>query len=721
MPEIIKVKVEKIIYHNPANNYTVAVCLLEEELPVTVTGSFVNIREKDKYILTGEWTEHPKYGDQFNVQAYEPDLPKSKTDIAAFLGSGLLKGIGPSLAKRITEHFGENTLDILDNDINRLREIQGIGGKKFDEISALWNSQKVLRGLVIFLQKHEINAGYASKLFKYYGSTAQEIIENNPYRLIDDVWGIGFKKADSIAMHLGFSNDSPLRIEAGLQHLLKTFSDEGHNCYPYRQFISKAAESFQLGHDIIGSCVENLIDKGILILEKELCRNNEDSFIYLDKFYNAENGITKHLKSISSLKNSNFFIQMHEIKKTIEDLNIEFDEIQETAVKKALSEKIMILTGGPGTGKTTILKAILNLMKNAGKKVLLAAPTGRAAKRMQEATNYPAVTIHRLLEFSPQEFIFARDEDNPLECDYLIVDEFSMVDVMLFHSLIKAVPLQCGMLLVGDADQLPSVGAGNVFRDIINSGSLPVIKLEKIYRQAEKSLIIQNAHKINQGIIPTFTNDMSSGDDMYFFTINSSELILETLLRLCKEEIPSRFGFDVSRDVQIIAPMYKSASGVNNLNTVLQNALNPMGKVILNRNFEIRVGDKVMQTRNNYEKDVYNGDVGKVTAFNKREQYLIVMFDDKAVKYEYTETDELVLAYAVTVHKAQGSEYPVIIMPLVTEHYPLLQRNLVYTAVTRGKKLVILMGTKQALAIAVNTNKSVKRFTLLSERIKSVN
>lgn len=720
MPEIIKVKVEKIIYHNPANNYTVAVCLIEEELPVTVTGSFVNIREKDKFILTGEWTEHPKYGDQFNVQAYEPDLPKNKTDIEAYLGSGLLKGIGPAIAKKITEHFGEKTLDILDNDINRLREIQGIGGKKFDEISALWNSQKVLRGLVIFLQKHDINAGYANKLFKYYGSTAQEIIENNPYRLIDDVWGIGFKKADSIAMHLGFSNDSPFRIEAGLQHLLKTFADEGHICYPYRQFISKAAESFQLGYDIIESCIENLIDKGNLIVEKELCRNNEDSFIYLDRFYYAEDGITKHLKSISSLKNSNFFIQMHEIKKTIEDLNIEFDEIQETAVKKALSEKIMILTGGPGTGKTTILKAILNLMKNAGKKVLLAAPTGRAAKRMQEATNYPSVTIHRLLEFSPQEFIFARDEDNPLECDYLIVDEFSMVDLMLFYSLIKAVPLQCGMLLVGDADQLPSVGAGNVFRDLINSGSLPVIKLEKIYRQAEKSLIIQNAHKINQGIIPTFTNDMSSGDDMYFFTINSSELILETLLRLCKEEIPSRFGFDVSKDVQIIAPMYKSAAGVNNLNTVLQNALNPMGKVILNRNFEIRVGDKVMQTRNNYEKDIYNGDVGKVTAFNKREQYLIVMFDDKAVKYEYTETDELVLAYAVTVHKAQGSEYPVIIMPLVTEHYPLLQRNLVYTAVTRGKKLVILMGTKQALAIAVNTNKSVKRFTLLSERIKSV-
>lgn len=720
MSETIKVKIAKIIYRNPGNSYTVAQALLDEEYPVTVTGTFITINENDKMILTGEWIDHPKYGDQFNVISYKQDLPKSKNDIEAFLGSGLLKGIGPSLAKRITNHFGDRTLEILDGNIERLKEITGIGDKKFEEISELWNKQKALRDLVIFLQKHEINPNLAGKLYKYYGSTAQEIIKNNPYRLIDDIWGIGFKRADSLAMNLGFTNDSPHRVEAGIQHLLKSLSDDGHVCYPYKMLLSKAAEAFELDYDLMEVSVQNLAKRGNVIIETRLCKS-DGPLVYLDKFFFAEHKSAELICSILNLKNPALTKAENEMPQVLEEMNIEFDNIQESAVRKALREKVLILTGGPGTGKTTILKAILKLMTRAGKKVMLAAPTGRAAKRMTETTGYPSVTIHRLLEYSPMEFMFKRDEDYRLECDYLIVDEFSMVDQMLLLALMKAVPAQSGMLLVGDADQLPSVGAGNVFSDMINSGVIPVIKLEKIYRQAEKSLIVKNAHSINHGVIPQFENNINSGDDMFFFTVGSGEKIIETILRLYKEEIPSRFGFDPAKDVQVISPMYKSTAGVNNLNSVLQAALNPDGKTIIKGNTEIRVGDKVMQIRNNYDKDIYNGDIGRVAAFNKREQYFLVNFDDKLVKYEYSEIEELVLAYAITVHKSQGSEYPVLIVPLVTEHYMLLQRNLIYTAVTRGKNLVILIGSKQALAIAVNTNKSVRRFTRLAERLGSVN
>lgn len=724
MLQELRGQVERVTYTNPENGYTVArVQVYGNPDLVTVVGNFMEPMPGEVLKMRGAWRNHPRYGEQFHVQYYDTAVPATVYGIKKYLGSGLIKGLGPKIAERIVERFGEETLDVIDEKIEDLAEVEGIGKKRIAMIQRAWDAQKEIREVMLFLQSHGVSAGYATKIFKTYGNDAIPVVKENPYRLATDIFGIGFVTADRIAQKLGFQKDSPVRAEAGILYVLGQMADQGHVYYPYEPLLEKCQQILEVGRDLLVQAIGEIAVARRIVIEDlnpdlaEFLPNHKA--VYLSQFHACETGIAHRLRILIEVPKSADNVDIEPALAGVQrHLGFTLAEKQAQAVAYALQHKVMVITGGPGTGKTTIINAILKILAGVRAKVLLAAPTGRAAKRMSETTGHEAKTIHRLLEFSGARGGFGRNYENPLSGDVLVVDEASMIDTVLMHHLLKAVPATATLILVGDVNQLPAVGAGNVLQDIIGSGAVPVVELNQIFRQAQKSRIIVNAHRINQGKMPQF-GEFSHGNDFYFIRKQEPEAVLEIILRLVKERIPARFGLDPIDDIQVLSPMNKGTVGTANLNTELQQALNP-GQGGLNRGQRtFRIDDKVMQIRNNYEKEVFNGDIGRIVAISAQDREVLVRFEGRDIGYEYSELDELVLAYAVSVHKSQGSEYPAVVVPVLIQHYMLLQRNLIYTAVTRGRKLVILVGTRKALAIALGNDKTRKRYSHLRYRLGS--
>ena len=716
-------QIERITYTNEENGFTIAkVKVYGQRDLVCVVGNLMAPMPGEIIKMRGEWTNHPKYGEQFKIVHYKTAVPASVYGIQKYLGSGLIKGIGPVMAKRIVEVFAKETFDIIENEIERLIEVDGIGKKRIEMIQNAWEEQKEIREVMVFLQSHGVSSGYATKIFKQYGNRSIEVVKENPYRLATDIFGIGFVTADNIAEKLGFSRDSELRAEAGILYVLHQVSDEGHVYYPYDPLINKCQEILQVERDVIVKALGTIaLEKRIIIEdlnEKVEAFRENNKAVYLAKFHICETSIAIRLKALSNARKS---IRKINGEKAIEwvqkQLLMTLAEKQVEAIRSAVNKKVMVITGGPGTGKTTIINAILTIFSKLKIQILLAAPTGRAAKRMSETTGHEAKTIHRMLEYSIKKRGFKKNDENPLNCDLIIIDEASMIDTILMHYLLKAIPPEATFILVGDVNQLPSVGAGNVLKDIISSNSVPVVELDEIFRQAKESLIIVNAHKINNGILPSFRPSNDKLDDFYFIEREDPEEVLKIILELTKERIPTKFGFDPVDDIQILTPMHRGTVGAGNLNMELQKLLNPVEDGVIRGNRNFRVNDKVMQIKNNYDKEVFNGDIGRVKRIDQENQEVVISFDGRDIPYDYTDLDEIVLAYAVSVHKSQGSEYPAVVIPILTQHYILLQRNLIYTGVTRGRKLVIIVGTKKALTIGVKNDKTQKRYTYLRQRL----
>jgi exodeoxyribonuclease V alpha subunit len=719
--------VERITYSNEEDGYhVIQVKVRGRKDLVTAVGSFGAITPGEALRMEGVFETHLRYGEQFKVDRYETSAPATIDGIQKYLGSGLIKGIGPVMAKRIVRQFGETTLDVIESESERLEEVEGIGPVRLGQIRKAWQDQKEIRDLMVFLQGHGVSSAYATRIFKRYGGGSREIVQENPYRLAMDISGIGFITADKIAQKLGFAPDSPLRAEAGLLFVLHEGTEEGHVCLPRGQLLEQTEQLLTISSQILTEALDSLLVENMVVQERvpsDSAISQEDSVhLYLKGYFLAEKQAARrllHLQAHRPLQRKIDIDQSIEWLKS--KMPFKLAALQEEAVRQSLMDKVVVITGGPGTGKTTLIRAILAIYRRLGAQVCLAAPTGRAAKRLSEATHYPASTLHRLLEFSPQQGRFLRDEYKPLTADLIIVDECSMLDVLLMHYLLKAVPGHATLILVGDVDQLPSVGPGNVLKDVIASGKFPVVRLSEIFRQARQSQIIVNAHLIQQGKFPRLEpSGETSGEalqDFYFIEKEEPEEVVRLILRLCTERIPARFGLDPVEQVQILSPMHRGLIGSHHLNAALQDALNPGGKAIERGGRLFRVGDKVMQIRNNYDKDVFNGDWGRIRDLDLETQELGVEFDGRRVAYDFSELDELQLAYAVSVHKAQGSEYPAVILPLLTQHYVMLQRNLLYTAITRARKLAVVVGTKKALAIAVRNDRMHHRHTLLRERL----
>lgn len=718
-------QIERIVFTNEENGYTIAAVKVKGQLDLaTVVGTILAPTPGEVLEMTGEWVTHPSFGRQFKITQYKSKIPASVNGIKKYLGSGLIRGLGPVMAGRIVKKFKEKTLVVIDDDIERLSEIEGIGPKRIAMIAQAWGDQKDIREVMIFLQSHGVSSGYATKIFKHYGHRSISLLQKNPYRLATDIFGIGFVTADHIAEKLGFPKHSPERIDAGLLYILNQMADGGHVYYPKDLLIARCCDT--LG--VPGAAVEKAIadaasaqkikieDPGSFSGSNRM--GSKAVYLVQNHFYEDRAAHRLHLllhqpKTIRPVDGD------AALKWVQGKLSIELAEKQRQAIRCALDNKLMVITGGPGTGKTTIVNAILKIFQKLRVKVLLAAPTGRSAKRLSETAGHRAVTIHRLLEFSFQKGGFQRNVENPLACDLMIVDEASMVDNALLYHLVQAIPGGATFILVGDVDQLPSVGAGNVLGDIIQSGAVPVVELNEIFRQAQNSRIITNAHRINAGEFPMI-DDQGDSTDFYFIEKNEPEDVIGLITRLVRENIPKRFGFHPLRDIQVLTPMHKGIIGAANLNHVLQQALNPGQTAVARGDRELRINDKVMQIRNNYDKDVYNGDIGWIEAIHPQERELIVNYDGRAVAYDYADLDEIVLAYAVSVHKSQGSEFPAVVIPVMTQHYILLQRNLIYTALTRGRRLVVMVGTKKALSIGIRNNKTQQRYTRLAKRLQSM-
>ena len=705
-------QLERITYHNEENHYTIAKMKVKGQRDlVTIVGSLISITPGEVLRLKGTWDTHPKYGEQFKVVSYETVTPATVKGIERYLGSGLIKGIGPVMAKRLVNKFGLETLDIIENRVERLGEVEGIGEKRIGMISTAWAEQKEVREVMLFLQGHEVSSTYAAKIYRQYGKESIRVVKENPYRLADDIFGIGFLTADKIAGNLGIPKDSEIRAEAGILYVLRKLADDGHVYFPYEELIDEAMKILDIETAIITSALGKIASEKRVVIE--------DSAVYLAELHAAEVEVAAALRAVLGARKSLLRLDRNTALTSVqEELKITLAEKQIQAISESLDKKVMVITGGPGTGKTTIINAIIRIYRRSGQRVLLAAPTGRAAKRMSEATGCEAKTIHRLLEFSPKDGGFRKNEQERLDADLIIIDEASMVDTVLMHHLLKAVRPETTFILVGDIDQLPSVGAGNVLKDIIDSGRIPTVRLNEIFRQSRESMIIVNAHRINSGEFPYLSSDKETLRDFYFIELEEPEKVSEMIIHMCRNRIPERFGFHPLNDIQVLTPMHRGVVGASSLNTALQKELNTSPHELQRGGKIFRTGDKVMQIRNNYDKDVYNGDIGRIVSIDQEAQEVTVNFDSKPVSYDFSDLDEIVLAYAVSVHKSQGSEYPVVVMPLLTQHYLLLQRNLLYTAITRGKKLVVIIGTKKALGIAIRNNKQQLRYTRLKERLQ---
>ena len=716
--DILQATVVRITYFNNENGYSVIRVKAEDEVPskakdaeglVTVTGNFPELAPGERLSMQGEWTQHPKFGEQFQVARLEHSQPTTEAGIQRYLGSGLLKGIGPATAKKIVEHFGKDTIEIIDSNPKRLREIKDIGPKRARQILIAWEEQKQAREIMLFLHSYGVSTNLATKIIRQYGDEAITVVRKDPYKLARDIFGVGFKTADKIAQSLGLPNEHPTRLEAGIVHLLNEAIGDGHVFLPQLELISKAKELLAVGADGLESAITRLQQAQQIVVESA----EIGTVIYQTKLHRAEEALALKLIELQGANPSRIGeIPALELLSLPENLSKEQWQAVETSLKNPLS----VLTGGPGTGKTTSIQTLIAVLEVGNFRYALASPTGRAAKRLSQATERPASTIHRLLGYSPQEG-FKHNAENPLALDLLVIDESSMLDLQLAFALVKALEVGTHLLLVGDIDQLPSVGAGDVLRDIIASGIAPITRLSVIFRQEKDSHIIENAHLINQGQIPKFHKQ--SGD-FFLFPAEDGEQALEWIQDLLSNRIASRFDLDPMKDVQVLAPMYRGPAGVNTLNESLQAALNPPNASkaehrLFGQNF--RVGDKLMQIRNDYDKQVFNGDIGYLIEINTEDQMLSVEIDSRIIEYDWSEADQLNLAYAVTVHKSQGSEFPALVMPILSQHYIMLQRNLLYTAITRAKQLCILVGNKKAIAIAVNNNKVSQRWSRLDERL----
>ncbi len=710
--------IERITFYNEENGYTVARFLPEgKSNVVTVVGNLMGASVGESLLIDGIWTNHPQHGRQFEIKRFSLQLPATIEGLKKYLGSGLIKGIGPVTAERIVKHFKLDTLDVIENDIARLNQVDGVGPKRIEIITRGWQEQKQIKEVMLFLQSHGVSTSLAVKIYKAYGDGALHVVAHEPYRLARDIYGIGFLTADKIARAIGIKADDPSRIEAGVRYILGKFSDEGHVFVARDELTRDSVETLGASANLVEKAIARLAQAEELVVE--------DAAIYLAPFYYAEIGVANRLKQIFASPQSRLAkFRAMEWRAAFEWIasknKIELTEKQQQAVQTALTSKVSILTGGPGTGKTTSVRALIQLLKAKGHSFKLAAPTGRAAKRLSEATGEAAQTLHRLLEFKPFEGNkFLRDRDNPLDADLIIVDELSMIDLLLANALLKAIDITSHVLFIGDPDQLPSVGAGNVLKDLIASKFVPVVALDVIFRQSEDSLIIENAHRINRGQMPLFSK---TARDFFLFAESEPAQAALRVVDLVKHRIPRKFGLDSIDDIQVLSPMHRGEVGVGELNRALQDALNPAEE--RKREWRhgsrvFRVGDKVLQTRNNYQKQVFNGDLGRVVAIDAEQQSLGVDFDGAHINYEFSEADELVHAFAMSVHKSQGSEYRVVVIPILTQHFLLLQRNLLYTAVTRAKQLVVLVGTQKAISIAVRNDKVAQRNSRLAARLAS--
>ena len=715
--ERLKGQIERITYTNQDNGYTVAkVRVYGRQELVTVVGSFANPVPGEVVQMAGTWTTHPKFGEQFKMAFYQTVTPATTKGIERYLGSGLIKGIGPKMAKRIVALFGAKTLDVIENNPDLLATVEGIGKNRVSLIKQAWEDQKEIREVMIFLQSYGVSSTYATKIYKEYGKDAIKTVQENPYRLAYDIYGIGFITADKIAKALGFAQDSPLRAEAGILYVLQSCLDDGHVFYPKNLLLEKAESLLEIQTPGI---LSQAIDR--LTWDKRLICEYLDAFqteaVYLAGYHLAECQSSARIKTLldnySSLSTPPIdqAIAMAE-----EKTGMHLATKQREAVVAGLTKKMLIITGGPGTGKSTLLNVLLTIYASMRATILLAAPTGRAAKRMSEVTGLEAKTIHRLLTYDFAKHAFKKNEKNPLLCDVLVLDEVSMIDLILFHHLLKAVPPNARLILVGDINQLPSVGAGQVLRDLISSHRIPVVCLTEIFRQAQQSQIVKNAHAIIQGSMITFSNQEQ--DDMFFIETPEPEDVLTTIVGLVKTRLPKKFHLNPLEDIQVLCPMNRGINGTQRMNEALQEALNTNTLSLTRGAKTFRLGDKVMQIVNNYDKEVFNGDIGIITAINTEDQTLSVQIDDRLIPYDAQDLDELVLAYAISIHKSQGGEYPVVVIPITTQHYIMLQRNLLYTAVTRGKKVVVLVGTLKALAIAIRNRTQTQRFSALAERLR---
>ena len=707
--------VESIVFYSPDTGYTVCKFSLEDGQTMTVVGSFPPLSPGEMLKIKGKWEINPRFGQQFRVENFLPILPASVKGIEKFLSSGLIRGVGPVLAQRIIKKFGAETIDIISKKPDKLKQVEGVGEVKLKEIKKSWAENQNIRDLIIFLQEHNVSTNLATKIYHQYGEKSFQVLKTNPYQVCLDIWGVGFRTADQMALKLGMSSSSPERIKAFVLYLMEKDNEQGHVFSLQSKLEKNCMKELEIEKEKVKDAVEKLKKQKTAITEKI----GSDTALYLPFFHQAEGEVAHSIHKLASFP---FLTPDFDLDKAIseveEELGLEFSATQKLAIKECFGKKLLIITGGPGTGKTTIIKAVVDIFNKWGKQVVLAAPTGRAAKRLSEATEREAKTIHRALEYNPKMGVFRRSENYPLTGDVLIIDEFSMVDLPLMFHLIKAVPNWMRLILVGDKDQLPSVGPGNLLRDIIDSKKVEVVRLDEIFRQAKDSLIVQNAHRVNHGQSLVKPDKGDKDADFYFIAQNDEQKVFDTIMNLCTSRIPDKLNLKpISPQIQVISPMYRGLVGVDNLNRELQERLNPSQEGLKFGNRLIKVHDKVMQVRNNYDKEVFNGDIGLVSHVDRQKYRVEVDFYGRPVFYEKEEMDDLTLAYAVSVHKSQGSEYLSVVMPLLTQHYIMLQRNLFYTALTRAKKLSVIVGSYKALYIAIKNDQPVKRNCLIKEKL----
>ena len=701
--------VESIVYRSEATGYTVCNVRLtgRDAATITVVGNCAAMWTGEELTADGRWVRHPQHGQQFQAERIQCVAPTSIDGIRRYLASGLIRGVGEVTAERIVARFGEATLDVIENESRRLEEVEGIGPTRRREIKESWSEQRIMRDIMIFLQTHGIGGAQAARIFRQYGSDAIAVVKQNPYRLCDDVWGIGFKTADTIALRVGIPEDSIVRACAGLIHILKTLAEEGHCFAPEPELLLQAQSLLTLSVELLADALKEEVASGRLIHEQDR--------IYLRALFEAERHTASRLRRLMDTPRRFPAIQSQPAVTWAErKMSISLAPAQREALLAALENKVSIITGGPGVGKTTIIRALVEICNARHLDLRLAAPTGRAAKRMAEATGHAAQTIHRLLKYQPQTRTFTFFSDNQLDADVFIVDEASMIDIRLMEQFLQALPVAACLVFVGDIDQLPSVGPGNVLRDIIRSEMIPCCRLNTIFRQDASGLIVRNAHHVNHGELFETAEGVS---DFYFIETAEPDKIIERALDLITKRMPQKFGFDPLEEIQVLTPMRRGLLGADNLNGVLQAALNPTGPALTRGGTIFRRGDRIMQIRNNYDKEVFNGDIGFILSVDEESRALVVTFDGRPVTYATADLDELLHAYACTIHKSQGSEYPAVIVLIHTQHYKLLQRNLLYTAITRGRKLVCVIGSSKAIGIAIRNHEVRERRTTLADRI----
>jgi exodeoxyribonuclease V alpha subunit len=714
----IRGEILRIVFASDDGQYTVARLLDTRGNEQTVVGALAGLLEGQDVEAEGKWENHKEHGKQFRISEFRTLLPSNENGIRRYLASGLIPGIGPKLAERIVDRFGLDTMNVLDNYPRRMQEIPGVGRKRVDQIRQSWKEHRAQRDTLVFLQGLGLTPAYCARVLQRYGSGAAEVVRRNPYSLASEVRGIGFLMADRIAGNLGVEHDSPLRLAAGILYTLDKLAEDGHTCFPRSMLLEQSAEVLGVDDKAVEVGLDRAKTEGGVI---EVQAGKEEAVVYHRRLYAAEKGVAESLKVLLNAPGGLTDKPLRLNPKYL----VKFNDKQQQAIAQALNSRASIITGGPGVGKTTVVGEIVRLVKRLRKRVYLAAPTGRAAKRLHESCGFPAKTIHRMLKWNPQERAFVHNEDCPLKCDMLILDEVSMMDIELTNQLLKAVAPGTSLVFVGDRDQLPSVGPGSVLHDLIASQKIPSINLTQVYRQEEGSRIVLNAHAVNRGEMP----DLKSTNpqklvDFYWIDQEEPERVVEVVARLVRERIPARFGYDPMSDVQVLTPMNRGSCGTETLNRELQSMLNPARQRAGDRDEMrfgeriLRRGDRVMQVVNNYDKGVFNGELGRIRSVDRSQGKFVVSFDVGEVEYERHEADQVKLAYAVTIHKSQGSEFPVVIMPLLTQHFIMLQRNLVYTGMTRAKRLLIMVGTRKALAMAVRNDKPAFRYTCLAEFLR---